>query len=112
VGPDDPTPPARSVATVDRWPLYEGLARAIATACHVAAEERVERAFAAGTWRDGAAYAEVRTLRRIASDGRAIAAAFSAWEHRDPGGDLRRAAICKLLDLRSEAADLGVSTPV
>ncbi len=110
--PEDPTPPARSVATVDRWPLYEGLARAIATACHMEAERRVELAFTAGTWRDGIAYAEVTALRRIASDGRGIAAAFSAWEHRDPGGDLRRAAIVKLLDLRAEASGLGVDTPV
>ncbi len=109
---DDPTPPARSVATVDRWPMYEGLARAIATACHLEAERRVEAAFTRGTWRDGAAYAEVTALRRIASDGRAIAAAFAAWEHRDPGGTLRRDAIMKLLDLRAEAGGFGVSTPV
>jgi hypothetical protein len=76
------------------------------------AERRVELAFTAGTWRDGIAYAEVTALRRIASDGRGIAAAFSAWEHRDPGGDLRRAAIVKLLDLRAEASGLGVDTPV
>jgi hypothetical protein len=109
---DDPTPPARSVATVDRWPLYESLARAIATACHLEAERRVEEAFTAGTWRDGVAYAEVTALRRIASDGRAIAAAFAAWAHRDPGGTLRRDAIMKLLDLRAEAGGFGVSTPV
>lgn len=109
---DAPTPPARSVATVDQWPLYEGLARAIATACHLEAEARVEAAFLTDAWRDGEAYAVVTQLRRIASDGRAIAAAFAAWQYRDPGGDLRRRAILKLLDLRIEAGDLGVNAQV
>lgn len=108
-----PTPPARSATTVDKWPMFERLARELALKCHLEAERRMEVAFEVGDWKRGeAAYEHIRTLRSIASDGRAIAAAFAAWSIRDPGGDLRRQAIAKLLDMREAARELGVTVPV
>ena len=54
-----------------------------------------------GTWFDNAA------LQRIAAALERIATALEFWEHSDPGPDLRRAAIARLLDMRAEAKDLG-----
>lgn len=84
----NPDPPEavktpRSSGSVESWPLYRQLAREVARGAR-----------GAGLW-------------TIEAEAKRIATAFEFWEHSDPGPDLRRAAIARLLDMRAEAKDLG-----
>lgn len=85
----DRTP--RQSGSLESWPLYRELAYEVAKASRAAS---------------GGLEVSVR-LEQIASEAIRIATAFNFWEHADPGADLRRAAIAKLLDMRAEAKGLG-----
>lgn len=92
----DPAITPRESGSIESWPMFTRAAREIASAS--------ERAFYA---RASSGAGGNRRLGGIVLEATRLAEAFSFWEHADPGSDLRRAAIAKLLDLREEAKDLG-----
>lgn len=92
----------RSSGSVESWPLYRTLAREVAKGAREAFFVRAS----AGV---GITQEANARLEEIAREATRIATAFEFWEHRDPGPDLRRAAIARLLDMRAEAKDLGAA---
>lgn len=51
---------------------------------------------------------ESMALRLIAAEAKRLQEAFEHWQHGDPGADLRRGALHRLMVLREEATELGV----
>lgn len=96
-----PTPKASG--TLNRWPVFRELALAISESADrlaLRAEKVVEEI----------SFTRARDLRRVARAAQGLAEAFSAWEHADPGQELRGAALTRLFELREEAQGLGVDT--
>lgn len=107
---DDESPTPRILSpSVGQWPVYRKLAVDLAASARAEAERLADLAWESGEFGTGSAmFCHVPELRSIVSDAFALSGAFSAWEFRDPGGDLRQLAISKLLDLRARAGELGV----
>lgn len=98
--PSEAVKTPRQSGSLESWPLYRQLAREVAKASREAFFVRAS----AGAGITASANAR---LEAISSEATRIATAFEFWEHSDPGPDLRRAAIARLLDMRAEAKDLG-----
>lgn len=96
-----PTPKASN--TMSRWPMFRELALEIASEAErlaLRAEKVVEEI----------SFSRARDLHQVAKDSAALAEAFAAWEHGDPGPELRGGALTRLFELREEAQGLGVDT--
>lgn len=90
----------RVSGSLARWPLFREMAV-------VVSEMANRRALRLEKPSHEVDISKARRLRAIAKDASGLADAFEAWEHGDPGTELRTAAVTHLLDLRAEAADLG-----
>lgn len=80
--PSEAVTTPRSSGSLESWPVYHELAREVARSATKA------------------------RLWALAEEADRIAEAFTFWEHADPGPDLRRAAIARLLDMRAKVANL------
>jgi hypothetical protein len=103
--PLDPSeaPTPKASGTLNRWPVFQELALAISTEADrlaLRAEKVIEEI----------SFNRARDLRRVAKAARGLAEAFGAWEHGDPGQELRGGALTRLFELREEAQALGVDT--
>lgn len=90
-----PTP--RYSGTHASWPLYVLRVEEIIHALDQAIRLRM---------RLGIRYV---VLVDIMGEAKNLRECFQHWEHKDPGDDLRGAAIAKLLDLREHAKEQGAS---
>jgi hypothetical protein len=107
--PDETPTPVRK-PTIDLWPMYSRMARDVTQACEAEAAARTKAAEETASFTVAErVFQGVPELRALVREARALAATFEAWEHADPGGDLRRQAIAMLLDLRERAKALDVT---
>lgn len=104
--PVDPSeaPTPKASGTLNRWPAFHELAMAISVEADrlaLRSEKVIEEI----------SFTRARDLRRVSKAALGLAEAFAAWEHGDPGQELRGGALTRLFELREEAQSLGVETP-
>jgi hypothetical protein len=102
---DDDYPTKRHSGSLQRGPIWEGLASMLAQRLR-----EVEAACRANVDREPELRSRLAEARAMAAEAAELARQFKAWEREDPGYEARTTTLSRWQDLESRAHDFETST--